>query len=113
MKITVRKTTNVQDPARPRDTDAGCGQGAFGSTGIGATTHDNVSSLTIGRLIGQLQEAASRYGDDTPVVIPTMADADYEQATIPIVMHARREPVPDDWDLFHIDPSGEAVVVIS
>ena len=68
--------------------------------------------LTIGGLRRALQEIALRYGDDTPVVTCTTTDADYEQATAPIVMHARREKVPDDWDLFHIDPTGEAVAVI-
>lgn len=68
--------------------------------------------LTVGGLMGELQEIASRYGD-IPIVLPTMADADYEQSTIPFVMHARREPTPDDWSLFHIDPTGEAVLVIS
>lgn len=69
--------------------------------------------LTVGGLMRELQEVAHRYGNDTPVVIHTQADADYEQATAPIVMHARREPVPDDWDLFSITPDGEPVAVIS
>ncbi len=70
-------------------------------------------NLTVGGLMRSLQEIALRYGNDTPVVIPTLADADYEQATAPIVMHADREAVPDDWDLFNISPTGEAVMVIS
>lgn len=69
--------------------------------------------LTVGGLMRELQEIAFRYGNDTPVVVPTAADADYEQATAPIVLHARRESAPDDWDLFHIDPTGEAAAVIS
>lgn len=69
--------------------------------------------LTVGGLMRKLQEIAFRYGNDTPVVIPTTADADYEQATTPTVMHAKREAVPDDWDLFHVGPTGEAVAVIS
>lgn len=68
--------------------------------------------LTVNGLMRELQEISSRYGN-IPVVIPTTADADYEQATAPFVMHAKREPVPDDWDLFHITPTGEAVAVIS
>lgn len=94
------------------------GAGGFGSTGAGAVVRDHGGDpgsvhLTIGGLMSQLQDAALRYGNDTPVVIPTLADADYEQATAPIVMHARREPVPGDWDLFNIDPTGEPVAVIS
>lgn len=115
--------------------DTARGSGGFGSTGTGATAHDHTTQsgtphgsdimsskerkmddrvdLTIGGLMRELQEIAFRYGNDTPVVLPTTADADYEQATAPIVMHAKREEVPDDWDFFHIDPAGEAVAVIS
>ena len=94
------------------DTDRG--QGGFGSTDtLGRDKPARVVQLTVGRLLHDLQEIAFRYGNDTPVVIPTMADADYEQATTPIVMHARRESVSGDWDLFHIDPAGEAAAVIS
>jgi dUTP pyrophosphatase len=74
---------------------------------------DGRAHLTVGGLMRELQEIAFRHGNDTPVVLPTKADADYEQGAAPAVMHARREPVPDDWDLFHIDPTGEAVMVIS
>nr|DAW02786.1 MAG TPA: hypothetical protein [Caudoviricetes sp.] len=73
---------------------------------------DNRTYLTVDGLARELQEIADRYGN-IPVVTPTKADADYEQATVPIVMHGRREVVPGDWDLFHIEPSGEPVVVIS
>lgn len=73
---------------------------------------DNRTHLTVSGLMGALQEIAFRYGD-IPVAVSTTADADYEQATAPIVMHAKREAMPDDWDLFHIDPADEAVVVIS
>ena len=73
---------------------------------------DDRIHLTVAGLVRELQEIADRYGN-IPVATPTAADADYEQAAAPIVMHARRQPVPDDWDLFHIDPTGEAVVVIS
>lgn len=69
--------------------------------------------LTVGGLIRELQEIALRYGNDTPIVAPTSADADYEQAVAPFIMHARREPVPGDWDLFHVEPDGEPVAVIS
>lgn len=73
---------------------------------------DNRTHLTAGGLMTELQEITFRYGN-IPIVLPTTEDADYEQATAPIVMHARREPVPNDWDLFHVAPTGEAVVVIS
>lgn len=98
------------------DTDRGAG--GFGSTGTGPVARDygsdwNINSLTIGQLMGQLQDAAARYGNDTPIVAPTSADADYEQAAASFIMHARREPIPGDWDLFHVEPDGEPVLVIS
>lgn len=73
---------------------------------------DDQINLTVGGLLRALQDVANRYGNDTPVVVTTTADADYEQGTVPIIMHARRETVPDDWDLFHVKPDGEAVAVI-
>lgn len=73
---------------------------------------DNRAFLTVKGLMCELQEIADRYGN-IPVVTPTAADADYEQATVPFIMHAKREAVPDDWDLFHVAPAGEAVMVIS
>ena len=73
---------------------------------------DNRIHLTVGGLMRELQEIASRYGN-IPIVVNTPADADYEQATTPIVMHAKREPVAGDWDLFHVTPDGEPVTVIS
>ena len=97
------------------DTDRGAG--GFGSTGAGAVVRDYGTSqgtnhLTVGGLMRELQEIAGRYGN-IPVVIPSAADGDYEQATTPIVMHAERKIVVDDWDQFNIDPTGEAVAVIS
>ena len=55
------------------DADTDRGQGGLGSTGTGATVRDyaaqEASTLTVGRLIEQLQDAASRYGNDTPVAV--------------------------------------------
>lgn len=67
--------------------------------------------LTVAGLMRELQEIAARYGN-IPVIISTQADADYEQATAPIVMHARRGSAGCDWDLFHVEPDGEPVAVI-
>ena len=130
-------------PLPPVDVESGVvndntdrGKGGFGSTGRGVSARDHAPQkagtlhgeglttdgkgnmedqvyLTVGGLLRTLQDIAFRYGVDTPIVIPTLADADYEQATAPIVMHADREDVPGDWDLFHVAPTGEAVAVIS
>lgn len=73
---------------------------------------NNRTYLTVGGLARELREIALQYGD-IPIAVHTSEDADYEQATVPIVMHARREPVPGDWDLFHVTPDGTPVAVIS
>ena len=73
---------------------------------------DNRTYLTVDGLMSELREIAALYGD-IPVIVATADDADYEQATAPVVTYARRQPVPGDWDLFHIDPTGEATAVIS
>lgn len=73
---------------------------------------DNRIYLTVDGLMCELQKIADRHGN-IPVVTPSTAAADYEQATVPIVMHAKREVVHDDWDLFHVTAGGEPVMVIS
>jgi len=103
----VEWTSGVVDDGTSR------GTGGFGSTGTGATGKDDRVNLTVGGLMRELQEIAFRCGNDTPIVIPTLADADYEQATAPVIMHAEREEVPGDWDLFRVNPTGDAVAVIS
>lgn len=75
-------------------------------------TNDQVD-LTVGGLLRALQDIANRYGNDTPVALPSLSDADYEQATGPIVMHAKADDTTCDWTLFKIDPAGKTIVVIS
>ena len=114
--ILPRPTVDVEAGIVDDNTDRSTG--GIGSTGTGPVARDygagqDANTLTVGGLMRELQGIASRYGNDTPVAVPTSADADYEQATTPIVLHAEKETVPDDWDLFHITPGGEAVAVIS
>ena len=132
MKVAIQKTTNVQDPTWAHDTAAGLdlyipeGQSCLGPVPGGSQRHphsrnimnskdktmDERAHLTVNGLMCELQGIARRYGN-IPVVVLTTADADYEQATARFIMHARRQPVPADWDLFHVAPNGEAVAVIS
>lgn len=62
---------------------------------------DDQINLTVGGLMRALQDIA------------TLADADYEQATAPFIMHANPDDTTDDWTLFKVDPTGKAVAVIS
>lgn len=71
------------------------------------------TDLTVGGLLRALQDIANRYGNDTPVVLPSLMGADYEQATGPVIMHARADNTTCDWTLFKADTAGETVVAIS
>lgn len=70
-------------------------------------------NLTVGGLLRALQDIANRCGYDAPVVLPSLEEADYEQATGPFIMHAKVDDTTYDWPLFKVDPTGEAIVVIS
>lgn len=117
-QLIIHRLPPVEVQAGIVDDNTARGTGGFGSTGPGeAARHcsndDAVTQLTVGRLLRDLQDIAFRYGNDTPVVIPTMVDADYEQAAPVTVLHADRKAIKGDWDLFTINPAGEAVAVIS
>lgn len=93
------------------------GQGGFGSTGTGATIHDyttqETGTLTIGRLMGQLQDAALRYGNDTPVAVLAGGGIGYEQADGLLMINATKTGRAGGWDQYRADTDGEAMAVIS
>ena len=96
--------------------DTARGTGAFGSTGKGTAGREHgaqvTDSLTIGRLMGQLRDAASRYGSDTPVAV-LAGGADYEQAASLSVVDATKTGRVGGWDQYQADPAGTPVAVIS
>nr|DAW02746.1 MAG TPA: dCTP deaminase dUTPase [Caudoviricetes sp.] len=93
------------------------GAGGFGSTGTGATGRDyaagSAGSLTIGQLIGQLQDAALRYGNDTPVAVIADGGLDYEQADTLAVINTTKTGHVAGWDQYRADPDGTPMAVIS
>lgn len=98
------------------DADTTRGTGAFGSTGKGTAVRDYgaqaTGSLTIGRLMGQLQDAAFRYGNDTPVAVPA-GGADYEQAAALSVVGVTKTGSVGGWDQYQADPAGAPAAVIA
>ena len=111
-------------PLPPVDVKAGVvddntdrGAGGFGSTGTGAVVRDyagrNASSLTIGQLLGQLQDAAFRYGNDTPIAVLAGGELDYEQAAALSVVNTTRTGRVGGWDQYRADPNGTPMAVIS
>lgn len=93
------------------------GQGGFGSTGTGATIRDyatqEAASLTIGRLMGQLQDAAFRYGNDTPIAVIAGGGIGYEQADGLLVVNTVKTGRTGGWDQYRADTAGSPMAVIS
>lgn len=97
------------------DTDRG--SGGFGSTGSGSVVRDygaqEAGTLTIGRLMGQLQDAAFRYGSDTPVAVAAGGGADYEQGDSLLVVNTVKTGHVGGWDQYRADSDGTPMAVIS
>ena len=99
------------------DDDTDRGSGGFGSTGTGAVIRDyatqEAGTLTIGRLIGQLQDAASRYGNDTPVAVVAGGGIGYEQGDGLLVVNTVKTGRAGGWDQYRADTDGTPMAVIS
>lgn len=93
------------------------GTGGFGSTGTGATVRDYVTqqagTLTIGRLMGQLQDAAFRYGNDTPVAVLAGGGLGYEQADGLAIVNTVKTGHAGGWDQYQAAKDGTPMAVIS
>lgn len=93
------------------------GAGGFGSTGTGATIRDyatrEAGTLTIGRLMGQLQDAAFRYGNDTPIAVIAGGGTGYEQADGLLVVNTVKTGHAAGWDQYRADTTGTPMAVIS
>lgn len=113
--ILPRPTVEVKTGVVDDDTDRG--QGGFGSTGTGATIRDytprEAGTLTIGRLIGQLQDAAFRYGNDTPVAVIAGGGIGYEQGDGLLVVNTVKTGHAGGWDQYRADTNGAPMAVIS
>ena len=93
------------------------GQGGFGSTGTGATIRDyaaqEAGALTIGRLMGQLQDAAFRYGNDTPVAVTAGGGVGFEQGDGLLVVKTVKTGKAGGWNQYRADTAGTPMAVIS
>lgn len=93
------------------------GQGGFGSTGTGAAVRDyatqEAGTLTIGRLMGQLQDAAFRFGNDTPIAVIAGGGVGYEQADGLSVIRTVKTGHAGGWDQYRADTTGTPMAVIS
>lgn len=93
------------------------GTNGFGSTGPGATIRDyaaqQAGTLTIGLLMGQLQDAAFRYGNDTPIAVAAGGGCGYEQADGLAVVNTVKTGHAGGWNQYRADTDGTPMAVIS
>lgn len=116
-QLVILPLTPVDVEAGVVDTDTDRGQGGLGSTGAGAPIRDyatqETGTLTIGRLMGQLQDAASRYGNDTPVAVIADGGIGYEQADGLLMVNTVKTGRAGGWDQYCADTSGTPMAVIA
>lgn len=116
-QLVILPLTPVDMEAGVVDADTGRGQGGFGSTGAGPIVRDyavqEAGTLTIGRLMGQLQDAAFRYGNDTPIAVTAGGGVGYEQAEGLAVVNAVKTGHAGGWDQYRGDTAGTPMAVIS
>lgn len=117
-QLVILQLPHVDVEAGVVDDNTGRGAGGFGSTGTGpmvrdyATTHD-AGGLTIGRLVGQLQDAAFRYGNDTPVAVIADGGVGYEQGDGLSIINTIKTGRRGVWGQYQADRSGAPMAVIS
>lgn len=92
-------------------------QAGVGSTGTGAAVRDRATqkadTLTVGRLAEQLQDAATRYGSDTPVAVIAGGGLGYEQADGLLMINTVKTGRTAGWDRYRADTAGTPTAVIS
>lgn len=116
-QLVILPLTPVDAEAGIVDTDTDRGQGGVGSTGSGPLIRDyathGAGTLTIGRLMGQLQDAAFRYGNDTPVAVIADGGIGYEQADGLLMVDTVKTGRSRGWDQYCADTSGTPMAVIA
>lgn len=116
-QLIIRKLPAIEWESGVVDDNTDRGREGFGSTGTGATVRDytaqETGSLTIGRLMGQLQDAAFRYGNDTPIAVMAGGGIGYEQADGLLVVNTVKTGRAGGWDQYRADTEGTPMAVIS
>ena len=116
-QLTILPQVPVSVETGPVGDDTARGEGGLGSTGAGAAVRDcaaqEAGTLTIGRLVGQLQDAALRYGNDTPVAVIAGGGIGYEQADGLLMVNTVKTGHSGGWDQYRADTSGTPMAVIA
>lgn len=116
-QLIIHKLAAIEPEPGIVDDSTSRGDGGFGSTGTGATVRDyatqEAGTLTVGRLMGQLQDVAFRYGNDTPVAVPAGVSVGYEQADGLAVIKTVKTGHARGCDQYRADTDGTPTAVIS
>lgn len=116
-QLIIHKLPAVEVDSGVVDDGTSRGTGGFGSTGTGATVHDyaaqEAGTLTVGRLMRQLQDAAFRYGNDTPIAVLAGGGVGYEQADGLTIVKTVKTGRAGGWDQYRADTDGTPMAVIS
>lgn len=116
-QLTILRLPSVEVEAGIVDTATDRGQGGFGSTGTGAVIRDyaaqEAGTLTVGRLMEQLRDAAAQYGSDTPVAVIAGGGLGYEQGDGLLVVNTVKTGRAGGWDQYRADTAGTPTAVIS
>lgn len=116
-QLVIHKLPPIELESGVVDDSTARGDGGFGSTGTGATVRDyatqEAGTLTVGRLMGQLQDAAFRYGNDTPIAVIAGGGIGYEQADGLAVIKTVKTGHAGGWDQYQADTDGTPMAVIS
>lgn len=99
------------------DNNTSRNMGGFGSTGTGAVTRgyatQEAGTLTVGSLMKQLQDAAFRHGNDTPIAVIAGGGIGYEQADGLLIVNTVKTGHAGGWDQYRADTDGTPMAVIS
>lgn len=116
-QLIIHKLPAVELESGVVDDGTARGGGGFGSSGTGAAVRDyatqEAGTLTIGRLMGQLQDAAFRYGNDTPIAVTAGGGIGYEQADGLVIIKTVKTGHAGGWDQYRADTDGTPMAVIS
>lgn len=116
-QLIIHKLTTIEPEPGIVDDSTSRGDGGFGSTGASAAVRGyatrEASTLTVGRLMGQLQDVAFRYGNDTPIAVLAGGGVGYEQADGLAVIKTVKTGHAGGWDQYRADTDGTPMAVIS
>lgn len=116
-QLSILRLPSVEVEAGIVDTDTDRGQGGLGSTGAGAVIRDyatqEAGTLTVGRLMEQLRDAAAQYGNNTPVAVIAGGGLGYEQGDGLLVVNTVKTGRVGGWDQYRADTDGTPMAVIS